>query len=215
MKSACVGILILILVICGAVKSRSTENLVASAAAAAEPKLPDRATKVKGGDEANRRLMALSEEDRRSVFLRILALAKEHCVEITRTFYQQPAKQWNVRCRGGPSYVIKVEAPNGAIESLMRLGAATYLPCYHGNNGEGTAFMNELDGSSELLLGQARLWCALRTRHASPTALEPPQLCIDLPRLLSSQCHLSSLSLHRSDCRFGDPARRTHRRLQR
>ena len=113
MKSACVGILILILVICGAVKSRSTENLVASATAAAEPKLPDRATKVKGGDEANRRLMALSEEDRRSVFLRILALAKEHCVEITRTFYQQPAKQWNVRCRGGPSYVIKVEAPNG------------------------------------------------------------------------------------------------------
>jgi len=113
MKSACVGILILILVICGAVKSRSTENLVASATAAAEPKLPDRATKVKGGDEADRRLMALSEEDRRSVFLRILALAKEHCVEITRTFYQQPAKQWNVRCRGGPSYVIKVEAPNG------------------------------------------------------------------------------------------------------
>jgi hypothetical protein len=113
MKSACVGIVILILVICGAAKSRSTENLVASAAAATEPKLPDRPTKVKGGDEANRRLMTLSEEDRRSVFLRILALAKEHCVEITRTFYQQPAKQWNVRCRGGPSYVIKVEAPNG------------------------------------------------------------------------------------------------------
>jgi hypothetical protein len=115
MKSARVGILILILIICGAVKTRSTENLVASAAAAAEPKLPDRATKVNGADEANRRLMALSEEDRRSVFLRILALAKEHCVEITHTFYQQPAKQWNVRCRGGPSYVIKVEAPNGSI----------------------------------------------------------------------------------------------------
>jgi hypothetical protein len=108
-------ILILILVICGAVKPRSTENLVASAAAAAEPELPDRATKVKGADEANRRLMALSEEDRRSVFLKILALAKEHCVEITRTFYQQSAKQWNVWCRGGPSYVIKVEAPNGGI----------------------------------------------------------------------------------------------------
>ena len=105
MKSALVGILILILVICGAVKSRSTENLVASAAAAAEPKRHERAT--------NRRLMALSEEDRRSVFLRILALAKEHCVAITHTSYQQPAKQWNVRCRGGPSYVIKVEAPNG------------------------------------------------------------------------------------------------------
>ncbi len=113
MKLASISILILILVICGAVKSRSTENRVASAAAAAEPKLPDRATKVKGADEANRRLMALSEEDRRSVFLRILALAKEHCVKITRTFYQQPAKQWNVRCRGSLSYVIKVEAPDG------------------------------------------------------------------------------------------------------
>jgi hypothetical protein len=33
MKSAGVGILILILIICGAVKPRSTENLVASAAA--------------------------------------------------------------------------------------------------------------------------------------------------------------------------------------
>ena len=80
-------ILILILVICGAVKSRSTENLVAGTTAAAEPKMPERATKVKGADEANRRLMALNEEDRRSVFLRILALAKEHCVEITRTCF--------------------------------------------------------------------------------------------------------------------------------
>jgi len=107
------SILILILVICGAVKSRSTEILVASAAAAAEPKLPDRAAKVKGPDETNRRLMALSEEDRRSVFLRILALAKEHCAKITRTFYQQRAKQWSVRCRGGSSYIIKVEPPDG------------------------------------------------------------------------------------------------------
>jgi len=81
MKSARVGILILILVICGAVKPRSTENFVASAAAAAEPKPPGHATKVKGANEINRRLMALSEEDRRSVFRRILALAKERCVE--------------------------------------------------------------------------------------------------------------------------------------
>lgn len=113
MKSARVCILILILVICGAGKPRSTENPVASAAAAAEPKPPGRATKVTGAEEANRRLMALSEEDRRSVFRRILALAKGRCVEITRTFYQKQAKQWNVRCRGGPSYVIQVEAPNG------------------------------------------------------------------------------------------------------
>ena len=114
MKSAGVGILILILVICGAVKPRSTENLMASPAAAAEPKPPGRATKVEGANEANRRLMALSEEDRRSVFRRILALAKERCVQIARTFYLQQAKQWNVRCRGGPSYVIEVEAPRKA-----------------------------------------------------------------------------------------------------
>ena len=63
MKSTHVGILILILVICGAVKPRSTENLVASAAAAAEPK-PRERSKVTGPNEANRRLMALSEEDR-------------------------------------------------------------------------------------------------------------------------------------------------------
>src|SRR6516162_3364973 len=48
-----------------------------------------------------------------------------------------------------------------------------------------------------------------------PTALELLQLCIGLRRLLLSQCHLSSLTLHRSDCRFADPARRTHRRSQR
>jgi len=111
MKSAHVGILILILIICGAVKSSSTENLVASAAAAAEPMPPEDGTNVKGANEVNRRLMALSEEDRRSVFHRIMALAKERCVEITRTFYQQQAKQWNVWCRGGPTYVIEVEPP--------------------------------------------------------------------------------------------------------
>jgi hypothetical protein len=84
---------------------------VAGAAAAAEPKPPEHATKVIGANEINRRLMALSEDDRRRVFRRILALAKERCVEITRTLYQQQAKQWKVRCRGGPSYVIEVEAP--------------------------------------------------------------------------------------------------------
>jgi hypothetical protein len=110
MKSTRVGILILTLVICGAVKPRSTENLVASAAAA-EPKPPERATKVAGGNEANRRLMALSEEDRRSAFLRILALAGEQCVEIVRTFYHKSTKQWNVKCRGGASYVLHVESP--------------------------------------------------------------------------------------------------------
>jgi hypothetical protein len=48
-----------------------------------------------------------------------------------------------------------------------------------------------------------------------PTALELSQPCIGLPRLLSSRCRPSSLSLQRSDCHSGDPTRRTHRRLQR
>jgi hypothetical protein len=48
-----------------------------------------------------------------------------------------------------------------------------------------------------------------------PTALEPPQLCIGLHRLSLSQCHLSSLILHKSDYRFGDPVRRTRLRSQR
>jgi hypothetical protein len=110
MKSAGVGILILILGICGAVKPRSIENLVASAAAA-EPKPFERAMKEKGDNEANRRLMALSEDDRRSVFRRILILAKEQCVEITRTYYHQSTRQWSVRCRGGASYVLHVAFP--------------------------------------------------------------------------------------------------------
>jgi hypothetical protein len=59
---------------------------MASAAATAEPKPPEDAMKVRVANELNRRLMAISEEDRRSVFRRILALAKERCVEITRTF---------------------------------------------------------------------------------------------------------------------------------
>src|SRR5215471_9759311 len=40
-----------------------------------------------------------------------------------------------------------------------------------------------------------------------PTALELPQLCIGLRRLWLSRCHLSSLTLHSSECRFGDPSR--------
>src|SRR5262249_37915636 len=101
---------------------------------------------------------------------------------------------------------------SGAV-GILPLRALSRLPSWE--RGQRHRLPNELESSSELLLGQARLWCALRTRHASPIALEPPQLCTDPTRLLSSQRHLSSLSLHRSDCRFGDPARRTHRHLQR
>jgi hypothetical protein len=112
MKSAHISILILILLtIYWAVKPMSIEKLMANAAAAAESKPSERATKIKDVDEANRRLMALSEEDRRSAFRRILALAGEQCVEIARTFYHKSTKQWNVKCRGGTSYVLHVESP--------------------------------------------------------------------------------------------------------
>jgi hypothetical protein len=111
MKSARVSILILILIICWAEKPMSIEKLMANAATAAESEPSERATKIKDVDEANRRLMAFSEEDRRSTFLRILALAGEQCVEIARTFYHKSTKQWNVKCRGGASYVLHVESP--------------------------------------------------------------------------------------------------------
>jgi hypothetical protein len=51
------------------------------------------------------------------------------------------------------------------------------------------------------------------TSHPTALELSPPR--IGLPRLLSSRCRPSSLSLQRSDCHSGDPTRRTHRRLQR
>ena len=52
-------------------------------------------------------------------------------------------------------------------------------------------------------------------QQTHPTALELSQVCIGLPRSLSSQCHLSSSSLRTTDCHFDGPTRRTHRQLQR
>ena len=81
MKLASISILILTLVICGTVKSRSTENLVASAAVAE--------AKLKDADEANRRLMALSEEERRR---RGAVAEKPHSFEIEWALNLKPEK---------------------------------------------------------------------------------------------------------------------------
>ena len=59
----------------------------------------------------------------------------------------------------------------------------------------------------------ALLRCFPQQTH--PTALELSQVCIGLPRSLSSQCHLSSSSSLTTDCHFDGPTRRTHRQLQR
>jgi hypothetical protein len=72
MKRALLKVTMLILITYGALKPPNIQNLVA-AAAAAEPKQPEHATKILKGDphdpnEANRSLMALSEKDRRRAF---------------------------------------------------------------------------------------------------------------------------------------------------
>src|SRR5262245_9394052 len=100
-------ILILIIVICGAVKS-STD--LASAAAAAEPKLPDRATKVKGADEANRRLMAKRTDGVCS--LEFWDLQKSTASRSRAPFISSRRSNGTYGVVAA-SYVIKVEAPNG------------------------------------------------------------------------------------------------------
>jgi hypothetical protein len=51
----------------------------------------------------------------------------------------------------------------------------------------------------------ALLRCFPQQTH--PTALELSQVCIGLPRSLSSQCHLSSSSSRTTDCHFDGPTR--------
>ena len=90
-------------------------------------------------------------------------------------------------------------------------GASCRTPCLAGciTNTSGFSFSH----------AQGSRWAShnplLLAFTSRPTALELSQPCIGLPRLLSSRCRPSSLSLQRSDCHSGDPTRRTHRRLQR
>jgi hypothetical protein len=78
-------------------------------------------------NETNRRLMALSERDRRSMFYVTLNINGERCQEVTRTFYQGSAKPswnaiWNVECRGGPSYAINIMSDEKGSSKVMTCG---------------------------------------------------------------------------------------------
>jgi hypothetical protein len=127
MKRALLNTTILILITYVALKPPNIQNLVATAAAA-EPKPPEHATKALTGDphdrnQANRSLMALSEEGRRRAFQQILALAREQCAEVTRTFYQGLAEPrlnavWEVECSGGWSYIIQLEFEEQGLGNL-------------------------------------------------------------------------------------------------
>jgi hypothetical protein len=75
-------------------------------------------------NEANRRLMALSEKDRRNALFVLLNSSGESCKEVVRTFYQGSDKPsgdaiWSVGCRGGPSYAILVRADAKGSTEIM------------------------------------------------------------------------------------------------
>jgi hypothetical protein len=78
-------------------------------------------------NEANRRLLALSEKDRRVFFAATLSLSGELCLEAVRTFYKGSAKPswnaiWNVECKGGPSYSILVMSDEKGSSKVMTCG---------------------------------------------------------------------------------------------
>jgi hypothetical protein len=81
-------------------------------------------------NEANRRLMALSEKDRRSFFYVILNTSGEQCFDdVTRTFYQGSAKPswnalWSVQCGGGLSYLILVMSDEKGSSKVLTCGEA-------------------------------------------------------------------------------------------
>lgn len=81
-------------------------------------------------NEANRRLMALSEKDRRTFFYVILNTSGEQCLgDVTRTFYQGSAKPswnalWSVQCEGGPSYLILVMSDEKGSSKVLTCGEA-------------------------------------------------------------------------------------------
>src|SRR5215467_1409171 len=76
-----------------------------------QPKKDDGQIAAEPGDrnENNRRLLALSEKDRRWMFHAWLNLSGESCQEIARTFYKGSAKPswnaiWNIECIGVTAY---------------------------------------------------------------------------------------------------------------
>jgi hypothetical protein len=94
--------------------------------ASSAPPSPKAAPTVARNDpnEANRRLMALSEKDRRNALFVLLNSSGESCKEVVRTFYQGSDKPsgdaiWSVECRGGPSYAILVRADAKGSTEIM------------------------------------------------------------------------------------------------
>ncbi len=78
-------------------------------------------------NEANRRLLALSENDRRSLFFVTLNTSGERCPEVVRTFYQGSVKPnwnaiWSVECKGGPSYSILVMSDEKGSTKVLTCG---------------------------------------------------------------------------------------------
>jgi hypothetical protein len=78
-------------------------------------------------NEANRRLLALSEKDRRNLFAIQLGMSGEACGEVTRTFYKGSAKPswnaiWNVECKGGPSYSIVIMSDEKGSSKVLTCG---------------------------------------------------------------------------------------------
>jgi hypothetical protein len=76
---------------------------------------------------ANRRILALTEKDRRNVFAAQLGLSGENCGEVTRTFYRGSAKPswnaiWNVQCSSGTAYSILVMSDEKGSTKVMTCG---------------------------------------------------------------------------------------------
>jgi len=77
---------------------------------------------------ANKKLMSLSEADRRKFFFVILNMSHEQCGgEVTRTFYQGSAKPswnaiWSIACSSGPSYRILVFSDENGSSKVLTCG---------------------------------------------------------------------------------------------
>lgn len=76
---------------------------------------------------ANRRILALTESDRRTLFSASLALSGEACGKVTRTFYKGSAKPswnaiWNVGCKNGIAYSIMVMSDEKGSTKVLTCG---------------------------------------------------------------------------------------------
>jgi hypothetical protein len=75
-------------------------------------------------NEANRRLLALNESDRRSTFYITIIMAGQTCSEVVQTFYKGSEKSssnaiWNIECKNGLSYSILVMSDEKGSTKVM------------------------------------------------------------------------------------------------